>query len=157
MKINSLGSAQNFNGIKISKTMPKEIVKAIKENPVIQKAGKNYSLWFNHYKDGGTSLLMTSPKTDSALGLMLTPPHSIKRDSYYLGKNTHGVIEKLEEIEGMPYFFVERLGTPRTLKQRVRALLESIKIANMPENTTVRQEVELHKILTKYSNMNMVM
>ena len=48
MSIKKIQGNQSFKGIRISKNMPSEIIKAIKENPVIKRAGKNYSIWFNY-------------------------------------------------------------------------------------------------------------
>ncbi len=160
MKINNINSNQNFKGIRISKNMPAEIVRAIKSNPVIKKAGKNYSLWFNHSKDPKnnvyiTSLSVTTPNIDSFFSLMTTPPHSIKRKWLYLGRRTNGVLRNLEDIEDTPKFFEDLVGTPRTFKQKLKAFIEGWKIGFMSENRTVAEEVKLHKILDKYKNMNM--
>ena len=134
MNIEKIQGKQNFNGIRISKRMPSEIVRAIKDNPVIKKAGKNYSLWFNHSKNSKnnvyiTSLNVTTPNIDSVFSLMTTPPHSIKTASYYLGMRTNGVLNKLENIKNTPDFFEKLVGAPRTLKQRLYSIYGAFKIA----------------------------
>ena len=160
MKIGSISSNQNFKGIRISKNMPKEIVKAIKANPVIKRAGKDYSLFFRHTKNPKnneffTTLSITSPNIDSAFSLMTTPPHSIKREVEYLGTRTNGVLNKLEEIRNTPAFFEKKVGTPRTFKQKLQAVIEAWRIAFMPSDRTVAQDAKLHKILKKYETLNM--
>lgn len=160
MSIKKIQGNQSFKGIRISKNMPSEIVKVIKENPVIKRAGKNYSIWFNYGKDFSKQqniaiMTITTPNTDSAWRVMTTPPHSIKRASYYLGMKTNGILNELENIKKTPDFFEKRVGTPRTFKQKLRAFIEALKIRFMPENRTVTEEVKLHKMLDKYKNMNM--
>ena len=157
MRIKSIEANQSFKGIKISKNMPKEIVTAIRENPVIKRAGRNYSLWFSHSKNH-TMMSITTPNIDSPFSLLFTPPHSIKRKSYYLGTSTRDVLNELEDIEHMPKFFERMVGTPRTFKQRLTAFIEAwkmLKISVVPDKRTVMQEVKMHKILDKYKNMNM--
>ena len=157
MSINRIDSNQSFKGIKISKNMPKEIVMAIRENPVIKRAGKNYSLWFSHSKNN-TMMSVTTPNIDSPFSLLFTPPHSIKRESYYLGTSMRDVLNELEDIEHTPNFFERIVGTPRTFKQRLTAFIEAWKmsrISAVADKRTVMQEVKMHKILDKYKNMNM--
>lgn len=161
MSIGKIQGNQNFKGIRISKNMPKEIVKAIKSNSVIKKAGKNYSLWFNYAKNPRNNthyaiMSMTTPNIDSPFKLLTTPPHSIKREATYLGTRTNEILKELEDIGDTPKFFEDILGKPRTVKQKLIAFIEALKIAFIPvENRTVSQEIKMHKIFSKYKNMNM--
>ena len=154
MSISKINANQGFKGVRISKNMPKEIVRAIRENPAIKRAGKNYSLWFSH-SENHTLMSVTTPNIDSPLSLLFTPPHSIKRKSLYLGQKTSEVLENLDNIEYAPNIFERLGGTPRTFKQKFIAFLEAWKIGSMPENRTVSQEIKFHKIIDKYKNMNM--
>ena len=151
MKINSINGNQNFKGIRISKNMPEEIVRAIRENPVIKRAGKNYSLFFRHSKNPKnnafyTSLSVTTPNLDSPFMLLTAPPHSIKRKSHYLGIRTNGVLKELKNIENTPDFFEKMVGTPRTFKQKLIAFIEGFKIAFTSEDRTIAQEIKLEKM-----------
>ena len=155
MEINPIGTKQEFNGIRISRHMPKEIAKAIKLTPALKKAGKNYSLHFYFNKRTGQATLdMSSPNTDTFVGLVTTPMHSIKRELFDLGTNTNAILDSIEDIGATPHFFADKIGTPRTIKQELTALSEVFKLACMPKNRTVLQETKVDKILSKYSSMN---
>ncbi len=155
MEVCPIGTHQKFDGIKISRRMPKEIVKAIKSTPAIKKAGASYSLRFlyNHKTDNAY-LDITSPSCEGIIGRILAPRHSRKNASFNMGKGVNAILDSIEDIGATPTFFVEQVGMPRSFKQKLTALIEACKIALMPEEKTVIQEAKLHKILSKYENMN---
>lgn len=156
MEVCPIGTHQVFNGISISRNMPKEIAKAIKATPAIRKAGKVYSLKFSYNTINNQAILdMTSPNTDGIISCLLAPPHSIKRDSFILGQNQNAILDSLEDIGATPRFFAEKIGTPRTFRQKLTAFIEAFKIAFTPLDPTVMQEAKLHKILDKYKTLNM--
>ena len=158
MSVNKVNSAASFNGIRISKNVPKDIVKTIKKNPAIKRAGKSYSLAFYYGKGyNGTqnpyvSCVMTSPSIDGFWGKLTTPAHSIKKDSYMFGLTNDGIKSEIEEVSRG--FFEDRIGTPRTATQKLKAFIEGIQLRFAPKNRTIVQEVKRDKILSKYENMN---
>ena len=164
MQVNKVNSNTNFKGVKILGGMPKTIVKAIKDNPVISNAGKHYSVHFrysydNYYKmTKGSDVIcvVTTPDIDSKLALMLTPPHSIRREAFFVGADEPEVLSTLDIIKNTPDFFEKKIGTPRTLKQKITAFFESLQIAFFPyPGDSKVYDAKLKKILDKYRTMNM--
>ncbi len=160
MKVNNIGANRSFKGIHISESMPREIIKAIKSNPVIKKAGKNYALYFTYDKNRAgipqiAGCTMTTPNIDPIFNLITTPPHSILTKYHYLGRRPNGILKSLEEIRNTPDFFEQKLGKPRTLKQRITAFFEAFKIAAFPlRDRSKEQNEQLHNIVEKYRHMN---
>jgi len=149
MKINDINSTQDFSGVKFSKKVPKEIVKAIKSNPTIKQAGKQYSLYFNIHKISGIEEIlctMSSPKIDSIFELMFTPPHTVTKKSHWFKLQD---IEKLKEI---PDFFEQQIGKEKklTFYQRLVAIYESFKMSLLT-NQDIKSG-KAHKMITNYTD-----
>ena len=155
MQIERISNQPSFRGLNFDKSVPEKIVKAIKQNPVIKTAKKNYSLYFNYYHllSGKDKMLCTFhfPENDTIHGLYLNPPHSLIWDSLWFGKTSKlqgesGVLEDLANLEKTPKIFEQMIPPKRTLRERITALIEAFQISL----STRGDEPFVDKILSKY-------
>lgn len=152
MKIAQTDMTTNFNGIRIAKNMPADIVSAIRYNPTIKNAGKHYSLGFSCLQRGNDRhilCLMENPRRDSAYSLMLTPPHVITRKSYWFD------YPELAKLSKTPDFFEKMLGKEKKLSfwQRLVAVYENFKMSFLSNKDIKSGKAEemIEKYTAKYA------